>query len=365
MRARRPRLQLGVELTADEPGMFRKLDHLDQLAVRRESAQPEPMLDEEVAVGVRDLIAVAVPLTHLGHAIYLGRARAAREPAGIGPEAHRAAHVGDMLLRLHERDDGVVTLRRELARVGIVEATDVARELDDGRLHAEADAEERHRVLARMSDRIHHPFDAADAEPTGHEQPVVPAEDLGRGARVDKVVAGDPVDVYADVVRDPAMDERFLYALVAVDEVGVLADDGDLHALAGRDDALDHVLPVREIRRGALDAELLQDLVVESLVAERERDLVDGRYVGRFDHRPELHVAEERDLALDLVRDGTLGANDEDVGLDSDLHQLAHRVLRRLGLELSRGGDVRDERQMHEDRVLAPDVVTELADGLE
>ena len=62
---------------------------------------------------------------------------------------------------------------------------------------------------------------------------------------------------------------------------------------------------------------------------------------------------------------GPLGADDEDVRLDSDLHQLAHGVLRRLGLQLARGGDVRNEREVNEDRVLAADVVAELTDGFE
>ncbi len=79
----------------------------------------------------------------------------------------------------------------------------------------------------------------------------------------------------------------------------------------------------------------------------------------------ELHVAEQRDLALDLVGQGALGAADQQVGLDSDLHQLAHRVLRRLGLEFAGGGDVRDEGEVHEQGVLASHVVAELPDCLE
>ena len=79
----------------------------------------------------------------------------------------------------------------------------------------------------------------------------------------------------------------------------------------------------------------------------------------------ELHVAEERDLALDVVGERALGAADQDVGLDSDLHQLAHGVLRRLRLHLARGRDVRHEREVNEERVLAADLVAELADRLE
>ena len=98
---------------------------------------------------------------------------------------------------------------------------------------------------------------------------------------------------------------------------------------------------------------------------EAERDLVDGRDVAALDDRAELDVAEQRDLALDVLGERALGAADEDVGLNSDLHQLANRVLRRLGLDLARRGDVRHEREVDEDRVLASDLVSELADRLE
>ncbi len=45
--------------------------------------------------------------------------------------------------------------------------------------------------------------------------------------------------------------------------------------------------------------------------------------------------------------------------------QVAHAVLRRLGLELAGGADERDERQVDVERVLAPDVLAQLADRLE
>src|SRR6185312_16366597 len=51
-------LELGVELTADEPGMIGKLDHLDQRAVGGEPGAPHPVFGEHVAVGVRHFVAV-------------------------------------------------------------------------------------------------------------------------------------------------------------------------------------------------------------------------------------------------------------------------------------------------------------------
>src|SRR2546422_2426372 len=59
------RLELGVELAADEPGVIGQLDHLDQRAVGREPGAPHAVFGEHVAVRVRHLVAVTMPLAHL------------------------------------------------------------------------------------------------------------------------------------------------------------------------------------------------------------------------------------------------------------------------------------------------------------
>jgi hypothetical protein len=64
-------------------------------------------------------------------------------------------------------------------------------------------------------------------------------------------------------------------------------------------------------------------------------------------------------------RDRPVGAAQQDVGLDAQAQQLLHRVLRRLGLELAGRRDVRHQREMHEQRALAAELVAELADRFE
>src|SRR6185503_6852219 len=112
---------------------------------------------EQIAVRVRYLVAVAMSLAHFRLSVDLRGARSPRKFARIGAESHGAAHVGDVLLRLHERDDGVVSFRRERRRVTVVETAHVPREFDDGRLHAEADAEKRQARLTRAANRLDHP----------------------------------------------------------------------------------------------------------------------------------------------------------------------------------------------------------------
>ena len=62
--------------------------------------------------------------------------------------------------------------RVELGAVRAGQAGDVARELDRRDLHAQADAEVRHLVLARVADRRDLAFDAALAEAARHQDRV-------------------------------------------------------------------------------------------------------------------------------------------------------------------------------------------------
>src|SRR6266700_6806757 len=188
-------LELGVDLAADEPGVIRKLDHLDQRAVRREPGAAHTVFDEHVAVRIRHFVAVPVPLAHLERAVDLRDPGARTQFTGIRAQSHRAAHFLDAFLGAHQRDDGVLALGCELARVGVGELDHVARELDDGRLQPEANAEERDLALARPADRYEHALDAAYAEPTRHEQAVVRAEQLACRGLVGEAVGRDPIDL--------------------------------------------------------------------------------------------------------------------------------------------------------------------------
>src|ERR1700737_1418230 len=143
MRTSRARLKLRMELTSDEPRMSLQLHDLDQRSIRRQPAQSQTVLDEPVAVLVVDLIAMAMTLAHLRCGINSCSLRSDTETAWISAKAHRAAHVRDVLLPFHQRNYGVVALRCELARMTVGKPHYVARELDDGCLHTETDAEER------------------------------------------------------------------------------------------------------------------------------------------------------------------------------------------------------------------------------
>ena len=110
---------------------------------------------------------------------------------------------------------------------------------------------------------------------------------------------------------------------------------------------------------------MLADDAVEALLVQDERDLVDVRGVDGGDDRLDRHVAQQRDLALEVSEIGWSATADDHVGLDAPAAQLGDRVLRRLGLLLPRGSEVGHEGQVHVADVVAPDVLAELPDGLQ
>ena len=161
------------------------------------------------------------------------------------------------------------------------------------------------------------------------------------------------------------MRERLDHRLVGVGQLHVLADQGDLHLALGGVGAPHHRLPLGQVGRRGVHAEVVEDEVVDSLGPVDQRHLVDVVDVARRDHRVLGQAGEEGDLAADLAVEPTLRAADQGVGLDPDPAQLVDRVLGRLGLQLTGVADVGDQRQVDEHAALRADVGVELADRLE
>src|SRR5215211_5501435 len=70
-----PRLELGMELAGDEPGMVGQLEDLDELTLQVGAGDNEARLGHPLPVQVVDLVAVPMPLEHDALAVGLVRAR--------------------------------------------------------------------------------------------------------------------------------------------------------------------------------------------------------------------------------------------------------------------------------------------------
>ena len=166
-------------------------------------------------------------------------------------------------------------------------------------------------------------------------------------------------------MREAAVIERLVEALVRVLVADVLADDVNRDAILRIPDALDQRFPRLHVLLGHRQAEMLQHDPVEPFDAQHQRHFVNRRDVLRGDDGFRIDVAEERDLLLEVGVEEPIGAAEQDVGLDADRSQVAHAVLRGLRLQLAGGADEWNQREVDVQRVLAADVLTELANGFE
>ena len=181
------------------------------------------------------------------------------------------------------------------------------------------------------------------------------------------LVGRDPLDVDLGVVGESAGAQRLGDRQVGVGQVDVLADEADGHLVLGVVHDVEQLAPARpvDVGRLAVEAERVDDVGVEALVVQHRRDVVDRRHVDRVHHGGLVDVAHERDLALVRLGDGPVAAQHERVGLDADRAQRGDGVLGRLGLLLARRAHERHERDVHEEDVLAAELVAHLAGGLD
>src|SRR5690554_4548939 len=208
-----------------------------------------------------------------------------------------------MLLLLEHRDHKLLGLGLEFAARSALDSADIPSELEDGHLHAEADAKEGDLFFTRVLDGADLPLGAALTEAAGDEDRIMRLETLFKSALLEifKILAVDIFELDLHIIFEPAVDERLMKALITIAEVNVFSDerDGDGLALLIKR-LLGDAPPDAEIRLTRPDIEALDEARVEALLVEHERELVDRRGVLRGDDGVLLHIAEMRELPPEL-----------------------------------------------------------------
>src|SRR3954453_18231673 len=159
-----------MELARHKPGMMGHLANLAEPSFLKRPGHDQPGLDECGPIVIVDLVAMTVTLMHDGLPIGLVGARAFADFDRLRTESHRPAEVLDLLLLGKQIDHGMRRLRIHLGRVGPFETEHVPRELGDGHVHAETNAEVRDLTLARDTAGEDLPLPAAGAEAAGDDQ---------------------------------------------------------------------------------------------------------------------------------------------------------------------------------------------------
>src|ERR1039457_5893554 len=323
MRLHRLGLELGMELAAEIPRMIGDLADLDIGLVRRLARDAQPRGFQPVFVFPVELIAVPVALVDLARAMGAVRETVLGQPAGPAAQPHGAAEFVHALQFPQLEDHAVRRSGVEFGGIGARQAAHVAGVFDDQGLHAQTYVEIGHLALARVADVVQHAVDAALADASRHQYAVV-AFELLFPTLAHHAFGIDPVNIDLQFVRQPAVQQRLLQALVGVLVVRVLAHEADRHLVARVGDALEHGGPAAELARPGIDAQQPKHNFVTPFPREHDRHLVYRLDVARRNHGLHVHVAEQRDLFLHLLGDETLRAADQDIGLDADGAQLLH-----------------------------------------
>ncbi|MCY1170711.1 hypothetical protein D9M73_107980 [compost metagenome] len=95
------------------------------------------------------------------------------------------------------------------------------------------------------------------------------------------------------------------------------------------------------------------------------RHRIDALRIQRRDHRSLGYVAEQSNLRPFAFGQRLFAAAHQHVWLHAERRQFAHRMLRRLGLQLTRRRDIRHQRHVDADRIAASEIVAELPDRLD
>ena len=125
-------------------------------------------------------------------------------------------------------------------------------------------------------------------------------------------------------------------------------------------------MPFGQIRFRTVESELFDDDVIELLLVQHRRHLVDRLRIRRAEMTARSSTFVNSAI---LLRDdfgiGPVRTTHQHVGLQADRAQFLDRVLRRLRLDFAGSRDVGHERQMNEQRARRADFEAQLPDGLE
>ena len=289
--------------------------------------------------------------------------RTLAQVAFITAEAHRAAHVGDVFLLLHDVDDVVRRLAVQFRGVRIFVAQDVARKFDHHHLHTQADTEGRQVVLAAILRGDEFPLRAALSESRANHVAGHAFEHFAHVLARD-VFRIDEVAAHLSVIVDPRLLQRLDDRFVGILQI-VFSDQADMQFLRGVGATVQEGAPRAEFRSGAhRQTQFFENHAVDTLILHAHRHLIDGGHVGALEHGVRTHVAEVGHFLAQRGRQRMLCAQNEDIGLNPFALQLFDGVLRGFGLQLARSRQIRHIGQVNAHGVAA-ELPLELANGFD
>ena len=177
----------------------------------------------------------------------------------------------------------------------------------------------------------------------------------------------DQLHIYVTIVENARVMQGLDNRQICIGKLGVLSHDGNLNligVMVGMVLLAQELIPCAHIALARIEAKALANAQVKVLLREQLRHVVNARAILVGKDTVGVDVAETRDLAADSVINMVIGAQHNNVGLDTKAAQLLDGVLRGLGLNLVGGGDIGNERYVDVADVLGTGLLAVLADSL-
>ena len=166
-------------------------------------------------------------------------------------------------------------------------------------------------------------------------------------------------------MEHPCMEKGLFHRDVRFRQIGILPHDCHRQRFMGFFDLPDDLFPIRQIRRQHPKAKVIPQQPGEPRFLKDQRDFINGLNRGKRDDRVLFHIAKQRNLRLDVVRNREVTSTDDAVRLNPNAPKLFHAVLRWFGLQLPGGRDVRQQCHMDVVDVFPTYIVGHLPDGFQ
>ena len=174
------------------------------------------------------------------------------------------------------------------------------------------------------------------------------------------------MNIHGAVGGNAAVLQRLVDADIVVVQFHIFAHKTDFDRLYRVAQCVQHFLPVGKIRcTGAVNAQLADHHIVHVLLVEHDGHGIENVTVVIFNDALRIHIAEQGDLVLDLIRQRVLRAANDNIRIDADGKHFLYTVLGGLAFQLIGGCQVGHQGHMDKQAVLSPGLHGKLANGLQ
>ena len=340
----------------------RQFNCFNKISVRRGAADAESGIGKQRTECIIEFIAVTMPLGDCLLPVAAAHGRIRSNDAGIAAEPERTALVNAVGLTVHEINDLMCAVGLKFAGMCIGKIRHMPRKFDHRDLHSETDAEIRNAVRSCILRRRDHALNAARAESAGNQDTVRTGEHFRCIFRCD-LFRVDPADLHIRAELIARMMQRFCDRQICIMQLNIFADKRDRDASARFTDPLTERFPFAEIGRRRLQIELAADDLRKMRFFKHQRCFIEIRQREIFNDAIRLDIAEARNFRENtVIGDRLIAAQNNDIRRDAEALKLLDGMLCRLGFMLARCSEIRYERHMNIERILAPDLCPELPD---